>query len=284
MLRFFIALSIGATVGVVSHAAADACGIKIAANAPRTKKLTPRSERPSRVLLLGDQSRRTVTSLSDAGHSVDVAESSASARGQSYQIVVADSAHEEEARQAWPGVLVVSSEGSSEDVLERVEARLEGRPSPERVARRPVRELRARRPVATSSTEGRERVATGGGDEAGRAPIATGGSSQPATESVQVTASGSEPPVEAAAPPSTERVASATVTAEVDDPAEADDPTERRSRRRRSTRVFFRNSSAELSAGAQAVMARTARWLAKHCDTDKRLPMFEKNSSVFPYI
>ncbi len=269
MLRFFLALSIGTGAATASHAAAEACGIKIASSAPRTKALTPRSERPSRVLLLGDHSRRTATALFDAGHSVDVADRPSAARAASYQVVVTDEAHAEEARQAWPGVIIVSGEGSSQDVIERLEAKLEGNPNPRRVARRPIRELQARRPVATSSSSPRERIATGGSDQAPRAPIATGGSGQPATETVQVTASGSGPISE---PDATGPVASATVTAAVEEPAVGDEPDEPRERRRApTTRVFFRSSSSELSRGARAAVARTARWLVKHADREVTL-------------
>ena len=265
MLRIFIALSIGTAGFVARDHTAYPCGIKIAASAPRTKKLMPRSERPSRVLLLGDHSRRTVTALFDAGHSVDVADDATSARAQSYRVIVTDSAHEEEARRAWPGIIIVSSEGSSGDVLARVEAELRGRPNARRIARRPVRQLQARQPTATSDTSGRERIAAGQGEEARDAPIASGGSREPSSVSVQVTSSGSEPPAQPDARAADQRVASAKVAAETKPPAAEEPPAEpERSNSRPSTRVFFRASSAALGSSARSSLRKTARWLAKH--------------------
>ncbi len=270
MFRIVIALSICAAGLVARSSSSDACGLKIAAAAPRTKKLTSQSERPSRVLLLGDHSTRTLSVLFEAGHSVDVADDTSSARARSYQIVVTDSAHEDQAQRAWPGVIVVSGEGSSQDVLDRVEGELVGKPSRPLVARRPVRRFQARRPTATASSEARRPVGTGRGDQPSRAPIATGGNSESSTVSVDVTASSDEPadkPADSAGP---KEVAAATVEPSPDEPAEAEEPAEqprRRARRRgRTTRVFFGNASAELSSRVQSKLARKARWLLKHPD------------------
>jgi outer membrane protein OmpA-like peptidoglycan-associated protein len=269
MFRIVIALSICAAGLLARPSPADACGLKIAAAAPRTKKLTSQSERPSRVLLLGEHSTRTLSALFEAGHSVDVADDTASARARSYQIVVTDSAHEDQAQRAWPGVIVVSGEGSSQDVLERVEDELVGKQSRPLVARRPVRRLPARRPTATASSMARRPVSTGRGDQPSRAPIATGGNSESSTVSVDVTAS-SDAPAEAPADSTDTKVAAATVEPSPDEPAEVEEPAEqprRRARRRgRTTRVFFGNASAELSSRVQSKLARKARWLIKHPD------------------
>jgi outer membrane protein OmpA-like peptidoglycan-associated protein len=208
--------------------------------------------------------------LFEAGHSVDVADDAASANGRSYQVVVTDSANAEQAREAWPGVIVVSSEGSSQDVLERIEVELLGKSKPQLVSRKPVRRLQARRPTATASTQARRPVGSGRGEQPSRAPIATGGNSESSSVSVEVTASSDTPAENPADSAGTERVAAATVEPTPDEPAEADEPDEQprpRARRRgRTTRVFFRNASAELSSRVQSKLARKARWLLKHPD------------------
>jgi outer membrane protein OmpA-like peptidoglycan-associated protein len=268
MVRIGIALSICAAALLASPSPADACGIKIASSAPRTRKLTSESERPSRVLLVGEHSRRTVTVLFEAGHSVDVADDVASARGRGYQVVVTDSANEDQARQTWPGVIVVSADGSSQDVLARIELELGGKPAPQLVARRPIRNFQARRPRATSTTAARRRVDTGPDPRTSRAPVATGGSLESGTVSVDVTAASDETPDQGTDESSNGRVAAATerpVEETAEEPAaQPEEKPRRRSRRVASSRLYFKNASSELSARVQAKLARKARWLVKH--------------------
>jgi len=263
MVRFTIVLCISAAAFLARQMPADACGLKIASSAPRTKKLTPLSQSPSRILLLGDLSRSTATTLVEAGHSVEVADDPASARGKSYHVVVAGSDMDVAAKESWPGVIIVSGQGNSDDVLARVEAQLDEKPSRTLIARRPVRTSEERRPIATSArTDGRQRVASGSDSARTRTPIATGGG----TTSTGVVASGGGEPDETEETP--EPAASEPVAvAEVETPAEQ--PKVRSAARPRrvkgfTTHIYFRNASADLGDRFKAKLVRNARWLKRH--------------------
>ncbi len=273
MIRIFIVLSVGAAALLVRPVPADACGLKIATSGPRTKKLTPQSQRPSQVLLLGDHSGRTASVLFEAGHNVELSGDAASARGQSYHVVVVDGGREDEARQAWPDVIVVSGEGSSHDILARVEDELGRKPGRRLVARRPIRSSEGRQPVATrGSTGGGRLVATGGDEQPTRTPIAAGGGTSDSGPSGAVASGGgaaaggeADQPDEASA----ERVEVAAIEEPVERPVEKAEARPRGRSRRGFTRlIYFKNASPELTRRFEAKLSRNARWLARHPDKE----------------
>jgi outer membrane protein OmpA-like peptidoglycan-associated protein len=269
MFRIFLMLSIGAAALLVRPVPADACGLKVASSAPRTRKLTQQSQRPSQVLLLGDHSGRTASVLFEAGHNVELSPDAASARGQNYHVVVVDEGREDEARQAWPDIIVVSGAGNSNDILARIEDELDRKPARRLVARRPSRSSEG--PLAgPRSTGGRRLVATGGNKEPTRTPIAAGGST---SESAVVSGEGAAASGEAdqadqadqADEASTERVEVAAIEQPVE---EADTRPRARSRRGFTRRIYFKNASTELTRRFKAKLSKNARWLARHADKE----------------
>ena len=293
MVRLFIVLCVIAVTFLARQVPAEACGLKVASSAPRTRKLTPQSQHPSKILLLGDVSRRTASAIYEAGHSVEVAADAGSVRGQRYHLIVADGEKVAEARESWPGVIVVSSRGTSLDVLQQVEAELDRSPKHELVARLPIRTSAERRPIATSPrTDARsDQVASGGGDVSGdassetRTPIAAGGG---ASDDAQAAASGggtSDDGADAASGGAKADGAGNAAGSSEPDPATATasiDTSESRTRERDAierprasvghgrhsahfvTHIYFGHGSSDLTDQFRASLVRDARWLTRN--------------------
>jgi peptidoglycan-associated lipoprotein len=271
MIRFLIVLSASAAVLLARPLPADACGLKVASSGLRTRTPTEESDRPSRVLLLGDHSRRTATALVEAGHSVDVADDVDTARGRSYHVIVADEDHAAQARELWPGAIVVAGASNSQDVTTRLEGELRAHPDRRLVARKLIGTSRQPRAGAASpEAEGRKRVASGG-DARERVPVATGGGtsrSVPGDAPSGAGANADAPADDGAGASSSDSTLATTIEAPTEEPAAVDEP-ERpapRVRRRRgfTTHIYFKNASTELSRRFQMKLARNARWLARH--------------------
>jgi len=267
--RLVLVLAALATVLLVRELRADACGVKLNIKAPRVKKQADRSTNPSQILLLGDPPRALSKELSARGHKVEVAASADEARRVKYHAIVADPDHEEEAKTRWPGALVVVRRGNAKADANLVEEQLGASPTRTLVARTPERTSRGERaPIRT----GPEREQDRGG------PVSAGGGADTEERAVEASGSGAtEPTTAAATPPAAtpddtaapagrgKRVVAVTAdtsaTADVNADEEAD-----RSPAHFTKRIFFGNSTADLSARARAKLTKNARWLQKNAD------------------
>jgi outer membrane protein OmpA-like peptidoglycan-associated protein len=131
------------TVLVVEmHAAppADACGVKLTVKSSAPRKAVARTSNPSDVLLLGNPPRRLELDLTAAGHRVEVAPTASAAKRKSFAVVITDASLQDEARSSFPGAIVIVRSGDVVADMRSVE---------QQVARRPVRTVEARTPVAT---------------------------------------------------------------------------------------------------------------------------------------
>jgi outer membrane protein OmpA-like peptidoglycan-associated protein len=262
--RLVLVLAACAAIFLVREPEADPCGVKLNIKAPRVKKQPDRSTNPSQILLLGDPPRALSKELSGRGHKVEVAGSADEARRVKYHAIVADPDHEEEAKSRWPGALVVVRRGSAKADANLVERELGASPTRTLVARTPERTSRDERtPIRTGPPREEDRgapVAAGGGAaSADRSVSASGGGSVEASVSAGTDAPAATPP---------KRVA--TVDTSARDTAEAEAVEETESARRPgqiTKRVYFANSSADLSSRARARLMRNAKWLKRHADS-----------------
>ena len=118
---------------------ADACGVKLTIKGSGHRKGIARTSNPSDVLLLGSPPRRLSRDLSSAGHRVEVAPSPGAAKRKSYAIVIAENQQADEARQTFPGSVILVRSGDVVADMRTVE---------KQVARKPVGGTEQRDPVA----------------------------------------------------------------------------------------------------------------------------------------
>jgi outer membrane protein OmpA-like peptidoglycan-associated protein len=118
---------------------ADACGVKLTIKGSGHRKGIARTSNPSDVLLLGSPPRRLSRDLSSAGHRVEVAPSPGAAKRKSYAIVIAENQQADEARQTFPGSVILVRSGDVVADMRTVE---------KQVARKPVGGSNQRDPVA----------------------------------------------------------------------------------------------------------------------------------------
>lgn len=164
---------------------ADACGVKLTIKTSAPRKAVARTSRPSRVLLVGSPPRRLQRDLTAAGHKVDTAPNTQSARDGQYAVVIVDSNDQASAaRERFTDANVVVRSGDVGADIRSVE---------DRVARKPVKADSDRGVIAAREV---------------RTPIAVG----PAKDERRVVAvkepSETPPPVETTPPPT--RTAAAT--------------------------------------------------------------------------
>ncbi|MEQ9504261.1 MAG: OmpA family protein [Deltaproteobacteria bacterium] len=163
----FKVIAIGALALLLVDAEAEACGLKLSVKATQVNKPIPPSKNPSRILLVGDSSRKMEKILGRAGHKVDTVDSLSGAKNSGYGVVMVDEPSKvREAETIFTSSKVVSVRSRPRASLASVEQALAGdRPvlaaAPSRVA------------VAAGPTEGdgdRTLVAAGrGAPEAARA-------------------------------------------------------------------------------------------------------------------
>lgn len=125
---------------------ADACGIKLVIKTQTPRKAVARSSNPSHLLLLGTPPHRLERELSAAGHDVEVAPTIAAAKQSSYNVVVVDPQHADEAKAKFPTAMIVVRSGDVTADVSSVEAR---------VARKPVSKSETPTLVATGGDRGR---------------------------------------------------------------------------------------------------------------------------------
>ncbi len=166
MLRVAVACTAGLVMLIAYASPSEACGIKLTAGSPNVER-QQRSENPSQILLVGSPPRRLARELSNAGHSVHIAESPAEAQRTNYPVVLADEEHVDEANQRFAGSQVVERQGSRSRDVAQVESSLQ---------RAPV-DSAGRRIAARGRGGDRQAVESGrgaGGSQA-RQPRETGG-------------------------------------------------------------------------------------------------------------
>ena len=118
---------------------AEACVVKLTIKGSGHRKGVARTSNPSDVLLLGSPPRRLSRDLSSAGHRVEVAPSPAAAKRKSYAVVITENQQAEEARQTFPGSVILVRSGDVVSDMRTVE---------KQVARKPVKGSDPRDPVA----------------------------------------------------------------------------------------------------------------------------------------
>ena len=123
----------------VHSAPTEACGVKLTVNATQQHKNVARSARPSHVLLVGNVPRRMERDLAAAGHDVETAPNTQSAKRDSYAIVVVGSSEEaSQARTKFSEAIVVQRSGDVAVDLNLIETEV----------RRPVRAKESRPVIA----------------------------------------------------------------------------------------------------------------------------------------
>jgi outer membrane protein OmpA-like peptidoglycan-associated protein len=151
-----------ALVVVEVHAApTDACGVKLTVNATQQHKNVARSARPSHVLLVGNVPRRMERDLAAAGHDVETAPNTQSAKRDSYAIVVVGSPDEAtQARTKFSEAIVVQRSGDVAVDLNLIETEVR-RPVRAKESRPVIAAGPSRAPVAAAApTETHKIVAT----------------------------------------------------------------------------------------------------------------------------
>jgi len=291
--RLVLVLAACAAVLVVREVRADACGVKLSIKAPRVHKQADRSNNPSQILLLGDPPRALSKELTARGHKVEVAGSADEARRAKYHAIIADADREEEAKTRWPGALVVVRHGSAQADADRIEQQLGSSPTRTLVARTPERTSRSERaPIRTGPPRSDNRgslVAAGGGAAASdQAVTASSGQSAgaAATAGAADTAKpagsdGGDDTAQQAAQPTgrARRVATATATEPNPPVPDSEDEvsTAANAPARFTKRIFFGNSTSDLSVRARAHLVRDAKWLQRH---EGRSVMVEGHAST----
>ena len=157
--NLFVAVLTLAVIEVHS-APSDACGVKLTVNATQQHKNVARSARPSHVLLVGNVPRRMERDLAAAGHDVETAPNTQSAKRDSYAIVVVGSSDEaSQARTKFSEAVVVQRSGDVAVDLNLIETEVR-RPVRAKESRPVIAAGPSRAPVAAAPTEMRKIVAT----------------------------------------------------------------------------------------------------------------------------
>lgn len=283
MIRTCLVVVTSLGVMLAHEAQSEACGVKLTvkAKAPKIAKSggsSNRSQNPSQILLLGNPPRALANDLQEQGHSVEVARNPDAARRARYHMVVADADQVGDARQRWPGVLVVERKGSG--TANEVETRLARAPRRKLVTRVAVKGKEERAPIAAGPETGQRAPIAGdrgevtpaetGGGEAGGA-ISSGGDE---TAPTRTTAARDNQPKVRDKRTKPTRVATTTESKKVpdtDDSADIDDtddqpkaPAERPAKF--SKYVFFGNGSTSITGRFQRKLNQTARWMEQNPD------------------
>ncbi|MEQ8277183.1 MAG: OmpA family protein [Deltaproteobacteria bacterium] len=203
----FKVIAIGALALLLVDAEAEACGLKLSVKATQVNKPIPPSKNPSRILLVGDSSKKMEKILGRAGHKVDTVDSLSGAKNSGYGVVMVDEPSKvREAETIFTNSKVVSVRSRPRASLASVEQALAGdRPvlaaAPSRVA------------VAAGPTEGdgdRTLVAAGrGAPEAARAVEPVKEAPEPEPEPAPVVARAEPEPEPEPAPEPVKKVAPA---------------------------------------------------------------------------
>jgi outer membrane protein OmpA-like peptidoglycan-associated protein len=219
---------------------AEACGIKLTATTPAPRR-PARVGAPGSVLMLGKPDRSLERQLVSAGHSVETAPDVASAKQKSYNVIVADAATADQAREAFgPGAVIVRS-GDSGDDARQVAARASRKPV--RATDRAVVGARVREPIAVGPT-----------------PMAVVAARTPEPEPAPAPAPAPDPsPTPTPTPPP------ARVTA-VERGATTETPKPAAPRSFAEVEFHFGTAKAGVTAGMKQKLDRTARWLEANAD------------------
>jgi peptidoglycan-associated lipoprotein len=252
MLRLVFALTGSLTILLLGTQPADACGVKLAAKAPKVQRHADRTSNPVRVLVLNDT--RTAGVLDEVGHEVDQADRPGESQRKNYRIVVASGDMKEQAEREYPDAQIVDGDGTPRRVALRVEDALQRRPVAAAETRTPTTTAAVRTPRRAGTEDGRDPLRVGGGETEGAAtatpPAAAGGDDTPPV------ATPTEKPA---------RPASKPVARTEERPADVDPPTrERPAAGPGKWRVFFPVASADLTGATTNKLDRAAKWLASN--------------------
>lgn len=260
---------------VITYTApAYACGVKLTVKAPRVKKKVKPSDNPSRILLVGEPPNRLTSSLSEAGHSVEVAEEPNDAKRERYAVVIADREKVDESQSRFPRSPVIARSGSTRANLRAVERTLAEGPSKAEkdrmVARRSdrsgPRQARRSAPQPRRATTGREVART-------EVPAP-----QPEDQSVTGVATLSPSDEKQTTPTTQQRVAVATIPRDEVKPRDEAEPRDEAKPSRNASaelsfkdEFFFGPNSVRLSRRSRVQLAENARWLKANPDTSIRV-------------
>jgi outer membrane protein OmpA-like peptidoglycan-associated protein len=266
-------LALVATLGLLIQTApaADACGVKLTLRAPKVRQHAARSSNPSQILLLGSPPKRLASDLSDAGHSVEVVSDPGQAKRKKYRVIIADSDMQDEAKQRFPGAVVLARSGSTHENVRRVESSLTRRPIND--VRRPDRTLVAKKPIRTGPelNDGKDRVAAGTGTSSDTADTTTTGADTTATDTTDTTDTTATDVVATNDKPDRvkpdrvkpDRVKPDRVKPDDTDVAPADKPVKTA---KFTAEMGFGGGSATLSARVKSRLNNDAKWLAANPD------------------
>jgi outer membrane protein OmpA-like peptidoglycan-associated protein len=238
---------------------AHACGVKLTLKSSAPQRRVKRSSNPSRVLVVGDSSRRLNRDLAMAGHRVDTAENVESAEAGPYDVVLTDSGEAGQARSRFGDAAVISRDGEARSDLAAVEAAVARRPTSAERPRVVMARRAPARPIAAGPTAAERRVAAAQPTPPRpEAPPPTPPAAEP------------EPPAPAPAPPP---------AAPPPKPAPAAEPSDRDTVAAKTTlpkghfksEVRFGFGQASVEGGSRNAMASTARWLIAHPDVKLRI-------------
>ena len=268
MARILLVLATTLFMVIGYTAPADACGVKLTVKAPRVKKKVKPSDNPSRILLVGNPPRKLAASLSQAGHTVEVAENPSEAnKSKRYGVVVADREKVEDAENEFPNAWVIPRSGSLRSNLREVESTLaqgEARPRRRRraVARRSPNESRERQ--ARESRPQPRRTSPGPSPEIARTATPDTDTESPSGVASLDTSSSSR-----AAQPSMVTVPRAKEPEKKEPEAKEPEDKPARTAARDFTfteEFFFGPNSVRLNRRGRAQLAENARWLKQNRD------------------
>lgn len=138
---------------------ADACGVKLTIKTSAPRKAVARTSRPSRVLLVGSPPRRLQRDLTAAGHKVDTAPNTQSARDGQYAVVIVDSNDQASAaRERFADANVVVRSGDVGADIRSVEDRVARKPVKADSDRGVIAAREVRTPIAVGPAKDERRV------------------------------------------------------------------------------------------------------------------------------
>ena len=153
----FAHLAFVAAVQLGTSAPSEACGIKLVTKTSTPRKAVVRSSNPSRMLLLGTPPHRLERELSAAGHDVETAPNAASAKRSSYNVVVVDQAHADEAAKFAGATIIVRSDDVTAD-LSSIERNVARQPVGAIARNDPKNALEKRQPLAAGPVQPKHEI------------------------------------------------------------------------------------------------------------------------------
>lgn len=251
-------------------APAYACGVKLTVKAPRVKKKVKPSDNPSRILLVGEPPNRLTSSLSEAGHSVEVAEEPTDAKRERYAVVIADREKVDESQSRFPRSPVIARSGSTRANLRAVERTLAEGPSKAEKDRMIARRSNRSGPRQARRSAPQPRRTTTGREVARAEVPAPQPDDQTVTGVATLSPSGDEPAT------TQQRVAVATMPRDEVKPRDEAKPEDKPTRTASADlsfreEFFFGPNSVRLSKRIRVQLAENARWLKANPETSIRI-------------